>query len=405
MAIDGEPRDMPPAASTPAVVPAPAAASANPDLDLDLCAPDEVGMDPASLDRALALAAAWPGQGALCVLRRGRVVLHRSWNCPLDSLFMLWSAGKPLAALSVHLLAERGQLSLDAPVSDHWPEYARNGKAAITVRQVLQHRSGAPVATRSVLGDALIMADWDRSVRRAAAARPIYPVGQVPAYHILSYGFVLGELVRRVSGVPVAQFARTELLEPLGLRDVHLELPEHDRHRRMPLLAPAGDRSARLKRLYFNRGAAVRAVIPAANVTSSARDLALFYQMLLRGGELGGELAGDLGGVRVLAAETVAEARRPSTRDGEMDRLLQLPVRWAQGFQLGGGTDADRTARPMGSLSGRETFGHNGSNYCIGWADPTLDLAFAYLTNLLAPAEQAVRQLAAVSDAVLDACR
>lgn len=376
-------------------------------------------LDAASLDRALALAADWPGQGALCVIRHGHVVLNQSWNCPTDSLFMLWSAGKPLAALSVHLLAERGLLSLDAPVSTYWPEYAQNGKAAVTVRHVLQHRSGAPLATRSVLGDALIMTDWDRSVRRAAAARLTWPIGEVPAYHILSYGFVLGELVRRVSGVPVARFARTELLDPLGLGGIHLEPPDRglglglgfglghghdpgpdrDRARRLPLVAPARDYPARLKKFHFDRRAAVRAVIPAANVSATAHDLALFYEMLLRGGELDG--------TRVLAEQTVAEARRPSTRDGETDRLLQLPVRWSQGFQLGGATNSnpDRAARPMGLRSSRETFGHNGSNYCIGWADPTRDVAFAYLTNLLAPAAEAVRHIGAVSDAVLDACR
>ncbi|MEU1626515.1 serine hydrolase domain-containing protein [Streptomyces sp. NPDC020096] len=371
--------------------------TAGADTGAEECPPGDVDMDRAALDRALGLVADHPGQAQLCVLRHGRVVLNRSYGCPPDALFLLWSAGKPLIALLTWLLAERGLISLDDPVGQYWPQYARCGKAAVTVRHVLQHRSGAPLGGRSVLGDALAMTDWERSVRRIARACPRWPAGQVPAYHIISYGFVLGELVRRVTGVPVDRYLRTELLDPLGLRDIHAGLPDALWARGVPVRAPAsGDLSARVRERYFNRRAVRTAVIPAANTAANARDLAALYEMLLRGGELGG--------TRVLAAATVAEARRSSTSEGEVDQLLQLPVRWSQGFQLGGGTDR-RTARPMGMLSGRETFGHNGSNYCNAWADPERDLVFVYLTNVLVPPAEGVRRQSAVSDAVLAACR
>jgi CubicO group peptidase (beta-lactamase class C family) len=356
-------------------------------------------MDAAALDRAVGLLALRPDPAQLCVLRHGRVVLNRSFGCRPDALFLLWSAGKPLVALGVHLLAERGLLSLDDPVARYWPRYAEHGKENVTVRHVLQHRSGAPLGGHGLLGDALAMTDWDRSVRRAAGARPRWPAGEVPAYHVLSYGFVLGEVIRRVTGVPVDAFLRTELIDPLGLPGLHARLPGELWRRGAAVPVRAPDRynaPVRLRARYFNSGAVRRAVVPAATVHSTARDLALFYEMLLREGELNG--------TRVLAAPTVAEARRPSTRAGEVDRVLGLPVRWAQGFQLGGGKDR-RTARPMGMLSGRETFGHNGSNYCNAWADPARDGVCVCLTSTLVPPAEGVRTQSAVSDAVLAACR
>ena len=114
--------------------------------------------------------------------------------------------------------------------------------------------------------------------------------------------------------------------------------------------------------------------MPAATVSTTAQDLTRFYQMLLRGGEVDG--------VRVLRPETVAQATAPSA-NGETDRLLRLPVRWSQGFQLGGPAPDPRRPRPMGAASSPDAFGHNGSNCCLAWADPSRALVFAYLTNRL----------------------
>jgi CubicO group peptidase (beta-lactamase class C family) len=147
-------------------------------------------------------------------------------------------------------------------------------------------------------------------------------------------------------------------------------------------------------RALFNRRRTREAVIPAAGVSTTARDLARFYDMLLRGGELDG--------VRVVRPDTVAEARRPSS-DGEVDRLIRLPIRWAQGFQLGGPGSERGWRRPLGQRSSALAFGHNGSNCCIGWADPTRGIAFAYLTNLLVPGHSGARHLSDVADAVLAA--
>src|SRR5262249_35810556 len=120
--------------------------------------------DPAGLDAAAALVEARGCPAQLCVISRGQVVLDRAYGCPTDGLFFLFSAGKPMVALLVHQLAERGLLGLDDPVARHWPEFGQRGKEAITIRHVLQHRSGLPVA-RSAVRDALAMTDWAASVR------------------------------------------------------------------------------------------------------------------------------------------------------------------------------------------------------------------------------------------------
>jgi CubicO group peptidase (beta-lactamase class C family) len=329
----------------------------------------------------------------VCLLRRGQVVLDQSFGCRPDDLFLLFSAGKPFVAVLVHQLADRGQLSLDDPVARYWPEFGRHGKSAITIRQVLQHRGGLPVA-RSVARDALAAASWSRSVRALADASPRTPPGAVPAYHVLSFGFILGEVVQRVCQAPLRTVLQRSLLEPLGLTDTYLGLPPSLWPRHVPV--SAGGLAGLPRRLVFNRRAVRQAVIPAATVSTTARDLARFYQMLLNGGQLDG--------VRLLSPAALAQAVQPSS-DGELDQLLRLPIRWSAGFQLGGPSplaDPSR-ARPMGQSSSPLTFGHNGSNCCLGWADPSRQVVFAYLTSVLTRGLEGSPHQSAVSDAVLAA--
>jgi len=327
----------------------------------------------------------------LSVYARGRVVLDACHRCQPESLFFLFSAGKPLVALGVHLLAQRGALALDDPVAVHWPEFGRRGKEAVTIRHVLQHRGGLPVA-RGMPLDALVMTDWAASVRAIEQAAPGYPPGEVPAYHILTFGFILGEVVQRVTGRPVRDFLRDELLTPLGVQDVHLGLPPEQWDRHVPV---DGHGPAELiTQLVINRRATRQAVIPAASVSATAAGLAGLYQALLDGGR------------GVLRRATIAAATRPSS-DGEVDRYLKLPIRWSQGFQLGGarpgGARRGGGWAPMGSLASRQAFGHNGSYVCLGWADPERRIAMAYLTSRLVSRSAGARHMSAVSDAVLTA--
>ncbi|WP_329048030.1 beta-lactamase family protein [Amycolatopsis sp. NBC_01488] len=317
-------------------------------------------------------------RASLCVLRDGRTLLDIDVGGPPDALFWIFSASKPFVALLVHQLAASGVLDLNAPVARYWPEFAGGGKGAVTIRQVLTHRSGFATA-RGFAGDALTMTDWPRAVRAIERAPLRWPPGTVAAYQPIVYGHLLGELVRRLSGVPVATLLRSEVLAPLGLADTHLGLPASLWPRRVPVrgYGLGGPVTARM----VNRRSVRRAVIPAAGISTTARDLATFYQALLDG----------------FASPAVTEARRPSG-DAVIDRTIGTRIRWAQGFQLGG------AGRPMGTSSGRETFGHNGSNCCIAWADPVRRVAFAYLTDRLVSGHSAAAHLGEVADAVLKTC-
>jgi CubicO group peptidase (beta-lactamase class C family) len=271
------------------------------------------------------------------------------------------------------------------------------------VRHVLRHASGAPLSTGTVLGDALAAQSWDVSVRAAARARTRYSVGGEPVYHIMSYGFILGELVRRVDGRDLPRFLRTEILEPAGMHDTHLGLDAEHWHRVVDLSAPsrghpdsptAGERA---KLELFNRRSLRSSVIPAATVHSTARDIARFYQLLLDDGERDD--------ARVFDPETVDAAREPAPRRNasaphEADPIIGHPVRWAHGFQLGWGDEPVETARPFGTTAGREVFGHNGSNYCNAWADPEHDLVFAYLTSSVPRREAALHHQTEISDLI-----
>jgi CubicO group peptidase (beta-lactamase class C family) len=213
----------------------------------------------------------------------------------------------------------------------------------------------------------------------------------VAAYHVLSYGFILGELVQRVTGRPVEQVMREELLEPLGLRDLYLGLPDHALARAVPVRA--GNLSELGNQIQSNRRRVRQAVIPAAGISTTAAQLARFYHMLMRGGELDS--------VRVLQEASIMEARRPSS-DGAIDAFIKRPVRWAQGFHLGGpGGNPRSVACVMGMASSPLAFGHAGNASCVSWADPGRRLVLAYLSNIQPSMDRGIKQLGEISDAVL----
>ncbi|MGW8378116.1 serine hydrolase domain-containing protein [Streptomyces sp. ODS28] len=348
--------------------------------------------DGEALGHAVELMRARGGAAQLCVVRDGRVLVDEAVGCAPDALFWTYSASKPYVALLIHHLAEQGELGLDDPVARHWPGFAARGKHAVTIRHVLQHRSGLPHA-RGLTRDVLAMNDWERSVRAIERAGLRHRPGEVPAYQLLVFGFVLGEVVRRITGRPVDEVLRATLLDPLGLADTHLGLPRDLWDRHVPVRSKGA--LGRACQVLSNRQAARRAVIPSAGVSVTARDMARFYTALLRGGELDG--------VRVLPERAVREARRPAAPAAEPDRSLRVPMRWGQGFELGGPVPDVTKSQPLGELSTVDTFGHNGANCCLGWGDPARGLAVAYVTDLLTD-EAGVRHQSAVSDALLSAC-
>lgn len=357
------------------------------------CDPTELGVDRLELSRVMELVAARGAAAQLCVIFRGRILIDRSFGCADDALFWTFSACKPYTALLVHMLAERARISLDDPVSDYWPEFARHGKGGITIRHVLQHRTGL-FSARIPFGDALAMTNWRRSIRRIEDALPSWPPGVAPAYQALSYGFILGELLHRITGSPIQELLAAELLDPLRARDTYLGLAGSHWQRHVPISARG--LAGLIPQAFLNRRSTRSAVIPSAGMSTTARDLATFYLMLLRGGSIHGR--------QILDSAIIEQARTPSS-NGEIDRCMKTPVRWSQGFQLGGPRPAPYAASAFGSLSSRQTFGHNGSNCCIGWADPDRDLVLAYLTNRLNGRKPDRAHQAAVADALLAACR
>jgi CubicO group peptidase (beta-lactamase class C family) len=313
-----------------------------------------------------------PTQGRVSslLIRRGDTTLvEQRHGCGPQDLFFTFSTTKPITALAVHLLVERGQLDLDRPIAAHWPAYAAHGKGHITPRHVLTHRAGVPFSTGTPIGDVLALTNWDHSVRLAARARPRWPVDQVQAYHYVSFGFILGELVRRVDGRSLDQFVAEEFFAPLGLTDSYLALPPELFERAVPLTGSLVDWPTCV---FLNRRAARQALIPAASLHTTARDLARFYRLLLDGGR-------TPDGTVILSPDTIASALQAAP--GEYDQVLHFRARFAVGFQMGlpGGISG------LGSHASDRTFGHNGSNVCTAWADPTRDLIFVYLTNIAGP--------------------
>ncbi|WP_405055767.1 beta-lactamase family protein [Kribbella sp. NBC_01505] len=312
------------------------------------CEPREVGLDAARLRTAIEQVQTRRGVAQLCVIRDGRVVVDQSFGCEPDALFWLFAASEPYVAILVHQLVESGVLHLDDEVAAYWPAFVGEGKDGITVRDVLRYRSGAATGG-SQRSDVRAMTDWAKSLRRIEEAPLRYPISS------LAFGFILAELVQRITRHPIQVVLQEAVLRPLAVTDTHLGLPPQLWGKHVPV---NGNR-------FVNRRSTREAVVPGEGVSATARDLAALYQMLLNNG------IGTAG--RVLRPESVAAVVAPTSDPA------------------------------FGQLSSPRTFGHNGSNCCVGWADPDRQLAYAYLTDQVGrgPAEQAHH--AAVADRILAA--
>lgn len=356
--------------------------------------PAAAAMAPAGLCAALAEARARGGRWQLACWRDGRCVIDRSSDLAGPDLFWLWSASKPFMSVLTWQLVEQGAIGLDDPLARWWPEFAGHGKDAVTIRHVLQHRSGLPTGPGGPVADALAMHDWSRSRRHYERARLRCPPGRAPAYEYLSYGFLLGEVIRRVTGRRLNDLVRERICRPLGLADTFLGLTGDLLRRAVPVRVsgPGGVVVARVVNSRRTR----TAVIPAAGMSSTAHDLALFYRDLV---------ACTTGQGRLLSASSLATACTPTTADDEIDGLLRYHMNWSQGFQLGGPAVGRPVVEPMGRTSSRATFGHNGSGSCIGWGDPDSGLAVGYTCNLMRGPVRDAATMGRLADALLEACR
>ena len=333
---------------------------------------------------------------ALCVRRRGHVVVDRAighlrGNAPTDpvdavkvpirhdSLFNLFSGAKAMTAMVVHLLDERGLVHLDDVVADYVPEFGRHGKEWITLRHILTHRAGIP----SMLGtevDLELMTDPAKVLALICDARPTSVPGRRLAYHAVTGGYVLGEVIRRVTGRDIRQYFRDEVLEPLGFRRfgygverAECELVAHNAFTGAPTFPPYSWMLSRS--LGVDIHDAVRlsndprfltSIVPSANIVGTANEGSRFFQLLLNGGELDG--------VRIFDKRTVRRAVAEQSFL-EVDSFLGLPIRYGMGFMLG----SNRFSL-YGPHSPR-AFGHVGFTNVIAYADPDRDLSVCLMTS------------------------
>ncbi|MER5261778.1 serine hydrolase domain-containing protein [Actinosynnema sp. NPDC002837] len=366
----------------------------------------------AALDRALEL-----GETGIAVAayHRGELIVDAvagladaERGIPADrrTLFPVFSVTKGVTALAVHLQAERGLLDLDAPIARYWPEFAVNGKGATTVEQALSHRAGIPQMPDGVTPE--LMADWDWVVERVAASTPLFEPGTANAYHVLVWGWILGEVVRRTDPArrPFDAFVREEICAPLGVTDFHLGVPDADLPRVATLyggntLAIVDEHNISPPAVFpgsdvHNQRVVQQAVDPGAGAIATAPSVARIFALLAEGGELDG--------VRLLSRERAASLTRPRQDAHDPDRVLTIPV-WfgTAGYWLGGEPGA---SDPL--VGGhREIVYSPGAGGSTAWADLRDRIAVAICHNNMdtpavtdpettfAPVVRAVREIVA----------
>jgi CubicO group peptidase (beta-lactamase class C family) len=332
----------------------------------------------------------------LCVRRQGQVVVDRSlgWargGGPNDKSsggrvlatpetpFCTFSASKAVTATVMHVLAERDVVHLGDRVTDYVPEFAGGGRDAITIGQVLSHRAGIPQLPRDML-DLERLEDPERIIEAIPRLRSVHRPGAAVAYHTVSGGFVLGEVVRRATGKDIRTVLAEVILDPLGFRWTNYGVAPGD----VPLVGlayPTGPRlvppmSGLMTRALgmpideltelSNDPRLLTGIVPSGNVVSTANEMSRFMDLLRAGG--------TLDGVTVMKPRTIRRAI-VETSYHEFDRTLGFPIRYSHGFMLG--------AKTM-SLYGPDTdeaFGHLGFTNVSMWADPRRELAVGFITS------------------------
>ena len=317
---------------------------------------------------------------AVCVYQDGRPVVDLTTDdLAAESVQLVRSVSKGVLAILAHHLAAEGVIDLDAPVADVWPEFGCAGKGSISTRLVLSHRAGLSAVDRTLGIDDVL--SRDRAVEALAHQQPLWPPGSAHGYHDLTFGWLIGEILRRATGQPVADLVRTRFAGPLGL-DLWLGLPPDELPRLVPLrLAEPSATGSYLDKLaeqledptslthrsYLNPDvspvehdlAYLAAEVPSANGVSNARSLARLFAAAVS----------EVDGVRLLTPRTVASAVVPQAEG--VDIVAHRYVRYASGFML---------PYPMREMAGETTqcFGHYGRGGPLAFAEPESGLAFAY---------------------------
>jgi CubicO group peptidase (beta-lactamase class C family) len=329
---------------------------------------------------------------AYCVYRDGRPVMDiwagladrgagRPWV--RDTIVIVYSCTKGVTAVAANQLIERGALDPDAPVAEYWPEFAVEGKGKIPVRWVLSHRAGlAAIDGDLTLDD---VAAWDPVIDAIAAQVPNWEPGTQHGYHARTYGWIVGELIRRVTGLTPGDYIKREIATPLGL-DLYLGVPESE-DARVARIYPAvwddpeiarladqvlGDSSTLLGRVMggpsnlfryddmWNTRLMRGAQMPSSNGHSDARSLARMYAACI----------GNVDGVRLLSDEAVTRATEVQSRG--KDCVIGQPLTFGLGFAL---------PPTLGPSAGPAAFGHSGAGGSIAFCDPDRGVALSYVMN------------------------
>jgi CubicO group peptidase (beta-lactamase class C family) len=343
-----------------------------------------------ALQRALQTALDRGERGVQIAAYRGEELIIDAWLGEADShgtavtgstLFPIFSVTKGLVVTAIHLQAERGLLDYEAPAAAYWPEFKAGGKQDITVRQLLTHQSGVPQMPSGVTPERL--QDWDWCVEGIAALEPILPIGS-SGYASLSYGWLLGEIVRRTDPAHrgFAQYTREDILEPLGIEDFYVGMNGRQHDRIAELFSPGTLRAdppplraqamppAVEPGVLWNDPVLYDAVVPGAGGMANARSVARLFAMLAGKGTLGGR--------RILAEQRLMACTEPRHNPGQVDPVLgQVPWIGAGGYWLGGPTPP---AEPIIG-TGPHTLASNGAGGSIAWADLDTGLAVAICHN------------------------
>jgi CubicO group peptidase (beta-lactamase class C family) len=331
--------------------------------------------------------------GAACaVYHQGRPVVdiwagladaERGTPWAADTAAVVFSATKGMTAACLLRLVERGLLDLDAPVAAWWPEFGSEGKATIPLAWVASHRAGVPAIDAALTLEQVLA--WEPVVAAIAAQRPEWEPGSRHGYHFRTYGWILGEIVRRATGRSLGRVFADEIAGPLAA-DFWIGLPEREEHRVARLIPPEPpadpDVRATLERMMapdtllgramtgpsnlfhydemWNRRALHAAEMPSSNGIGTARALARIYAAL----------AGEVDGERLLSPATVAAAR--TVRSDGPDAVLLLPTRFGTGFML---------PPTLAPTAGAAAFGHPGAGGSLGLGDAEAGIGFGYVMN------------------------
>jgi len=377
--------------------------------------PEDVGIDSEKLEAVFARAKRDVDDGTLqgcqvAVARGGALAGFRCFgNAAIrgelqpvteDTLYSIFSSTKAIVAAAVWTLFEDGLLRLDEKVADIIPEFGTNGKDVITVEQTMLHIGGFPMAPFRA-------EDWqDRETRLARFAkwRLNFEPGTQFMYHATTAHWVLAEIIERRTGKDFRAFIRERILDPMGLDQLYVGLPESEDarvadvlHMTPPVPPPGGWGEVTPDAiLSFNIPAVRRVGVPGGGGIARAADLAMFYQPLINGG-----LTHD--GTRIMKAETIDFATTVRTTDRHVDQIHGIPINRALAVVVAGG-DGRAHLRGFGHNTSARAFGHGGAGGQIGWGDPESGISLGYTTNGFLDMEAYGRRNLALSS-LAGACR